>query len=199
MDVDKIIRQKFHVKRHDILPFRGWIETSRATMHELFAELGFTLGAEVGVHKGLHARRMLRAIPNLKLLLVDPWSAFGRHSDAHLEGVYQKCRRILDGKNVEYIRKPSIEAAKEVPDLSLDFVYIDGLHDFDNIMMDLIVWVPKVKIDGIISGHDYGNSYRFGVIKAVEAYTFAHNIHDYYITGKVRRATEYPSFLWVKK
>ena len=66
-------------------------------------------------------------------------------------------------------------------------------------MVDIIMSVPKVKINGIISGHDYGNSYRFGVIKAVEAYTFAHNIHDYYITGKVRRAKEYPSFFWVKK
>lgn len=199
MDVDKIIRRKFHIKRNDVLPFRGWINTDRSTMHELFAELGYTYGAEVGVHKGFHARRMFRRIPDLKLLLVDPWAAFGRHSDAHLEGVYQKCRQVLKNRNAEYLRKPSIEAAKEVPDGSLDFVYIDGLHDFDNVMIDIILWSQKVKNGGIVSGHDYGNSYKFGVIKAVEAYTFVHNIHNYYITGTVRHAKEYPSWLWVKK
>jgi hypothetical protein len=199
MDIDKLIKQKFRIAPGDILPFRGRLHSSRATIHELFAELGYTLGAEIGVHSGSHARHMLRVIPKLKLLLIDPWVAYENSSAESMEGRFQRCKRRLRNKNVVYIRKPSMEAVQEVKDLSLDFVYIDAMHDFDNAMMDYIVWSPKVKIGGIVSGHDYANSGRLGVFKAVEAYTFSHNIHDYYATGRIRHATEYPSFFWVKK
>ncbi|NIV98148.1 class I SAM-dependent methyltransferase, partial [Candidatus Saccharibacteria bacterium] len=57
--------------------------------------------------------------------------------------------------NVEFIKKTSMEAVKQFEDYSLDFVYIDAAHDFNNIMLDLIKWVPKVKIGGAVCGHDY--------------------------------------------
>lgn len=47
------------------------------------------------------------------------------------------------------------EAAQLLPDLSLDFVYIDARHDFESVYNDLLTWTPKVKPGGIIAGHDY--------------------------------------------
>lgn len=107
----------------------------------------------------------------------------------------RKAMRKTEGFNVEFIRKGSLEAVKDIPNGSLDFVYIDQLHEFDPVMMDLIQWTPKVRAGGIISGHDYSNAfYQFGVIHAVMAYTYAHNIYHWYVTD----IDQHPSFFWVK-
>jgi hypothetical protein len=50
---------------------------------------------------------------------------------------------------------PSVEAAKLYPNASLDFVFLDAAHDYDNFRSDVIAWLPKVKPGGWIGGHDY--------------------------------------------
>ena len=43
-------------------------------MAELFAELGFTIGAEIGVAHGKFSKIMLDANPNIKMLYgIDPY------------------------------------------------------------------------------------------------------------------------------
>ncbi len=107
----------------------------------------------------------------------------------------ERAKQKTNGFDVEFIRKGSLDAVKDIPDGSLDFVYIDEMHEFDPVMMDLIQWNPKVKRGGIIAGHDYSNVYfQFGVIQAVQAYTYAHNIHNWYVTD----LDPHPSFFWVK-
>ena len=53
------------------------------------------------------------------------------------------------------VRMTSLEAADQYDDASLDFVFIDAAHDYDSVRADILAWEPKVKIGGIISGHDY--------------------------------------------
>ena len=66
-----------------------------------------------------------------------------------------------------------MDAVKFFDDKSLDFVYIDGNHEYSYVMEDLIFWFEKVKINGIMAGHDFGN--REGVYSAVNAWC---NIND---------------------
>ena len=64
----------------------------------------------------------------------------------------------------------SIDASKRYDDNTLDFVSIDANHDYKQVMSDLRAWYPKVKIGGMISGHDFAmqsETSRSGVIKAV--------------------------------
>ena len=37
----------------------------------------------------------------------------------------------------------------------LDFIYIDGSHETEDIYLDIINWTPKVKKDGLILFHDH--------------------------------------------
>jgi hypothetical protein len=53
------------------------------------------------------------------------------------------------------IRKNSLEASQDYEDNSLDIVFIDAAHDYENVYNDLKAWFPKVKSTGIISGHDW--------------------------------------------
>ena len=197
-NIHRNIATLFGIKGGDSLPYNGapWkMDTSRATLAELMKLMGFKTGAEIGVETGRYSRLLLDTIPELKLYCVDPWLAYNRNSQAREDGLYEKTKARLAGKNADILRMTSLEASKRIPDNSLDFVYIDALHDFDNAISDIILWVPKVKSGGIISGHDYVNYYQFGVVQAVNAYTAAHGIVPWYVTTYER---EYPSWFWVR-
>jgi hypothetical protein len=66
------------------------------------------------------------------------------------------------------VRLKSIQASKMYKDRSLDFVFIDGSHEYEDVKEDIYYWYPKVKRGGIISGHDYTNYP--GVKKAVDEF-----------------------------
>lgn len=192
-EVDRLIRERLHVKHGDNLPYTGWGKPGREELVKLFADLGFNSGAEIGVSIGRFSESMCLANPNLKLLCVDPWYAYNRLSQEKADMRYALAKRRLSKYNCVLIKKTSLDASVDVPDRSLDFVYIDGAHDFDNVMLDLIIWSNKVRRGGIVSGHDFYYFYQSGVVQAVLAYTNAHNITSWYITTGERE----PSFAWV--
>lgn len=63
--------------------------------------------------------------------------------------------RILGIPNIVKVRKSSIEAAVDFKDNSLDVVYIDGEHDYENIKKDIRAWKNKIKKGGLLAGHDW--------------------------------------------
>lgn len=193
-DIEKLIREKFEVSPKSKPPYSGRVFSTRETLYELFAEAGYTQGAEIGVNRGSNALQMFNRIPNLTLICVDPW----RRNDR----AFAKANRRLNGCNVIWKRMTGMEAVKDVKNESLDFVYIDGLHDFDNVIMDLIHWVPKVRAGGIVSGHDYFHSEECHVPRAVDAYILAHGICNLHLTRDNLVLNEFPyspSFFWVKE
>jgi len=193
-DPNRLIRRAFHVKPGDSLPFKGWSHRiARLDVLSIFAQLGYTKGAEIGVAQGTFSRQICDTVPGVHLLCVDPWQAYGRINQAICDERYARACAMVGRYDVEIIRKASLQAAQEVPDGSLDFVYIDGAHDFDNAMLDIILWAPKVRKGGIVSGHDYYEFYRAGVVSAVRAYTQAHGICQWYVTWEKEA-----SWLWVR-
>lgn len=160
--------------------------------------LGCRTGAEIGVDQGKHSVSMLRANPRLELLCVDPWVEYregGRvHTQALRDRSFETATRALAGRPAKIIRLSSAAAAATVPLESLDFVYVDAAHDFDNCMIDLIEWARRVRPGGVVSGHDY---YRFrwaGVVDAVNAYTAAHKVRQWYLADDAEK-----TFFWVKQ
>ena len=165
------------------LPIKGSIELAK-----LFAELGFQEGVEIGTDQGEFAEVLLKTIPNLHLACVDPWKAeayergYQPESNEKQEYFDKRFQETLDRLNLwkpMIYRMTSMEALKDFPDNSLDFVYIDGNHDFLNVTQDIHYWLKKVKPGGIISGHDYV-SYPFRkynhVKKVVQAYAKAYHL-----------------------
>lgn len=61
----------------------------------------------------------------------------------------------------------SYEAADLYENNSLDFVFIDASHDYENVKKDIEAWLPKIKFGGTIGGHDYHITWP-GVIQAVK-------------------------------
>jgi len=192
--IDEAIKAKFRIKRGDNLPYTGWANWDRNMLAELFKDVGFTLGAEVGVRKGEYTRILCDANPELKMFCIDPYTAYNRVSNDRQARYFRNAERRLRGCNVEFIKKTSMDALEDIQDRTLDFVYIDGRHEFDFIMPDIIFWSRKVKRGGIVSGHDYYYFYQGGVVDAVNAYTRTHNIQEWYLTQE-----RHPSWFWVNR
>lgn len=191
-DIRRVIQEKFRFRsRYDNLPWSSPRGT-RITLAETFAALGYQHGAEIGVRYGNYSMALCKANPSLRLVCIDPWAAYSHLSQARQDEIYAQAVINLSPYSVRIIRKSSMDALEDIPDAALDFVYIDGNHEFDHAMMDIIKWAPKVRQGGIIGVHDYFNFHRAGVVKAVDAYTHCHCINPWYVT----RERE-PTAFWV--
>jgi len=157
------------------------LNIKRYDLAGLFNELGFEIGAEIGVDKGEYSETMCLRNPSLKLYSIDPW-----------DGVYSKsfpeAKKRLAKHNCEIIRKASMEAVKDFTPSSLDFVYIDGDHSYEHVLEDITGWSKIVRPGGIVSGHDYlrvrFKHRRMGVRKAVDQYLSSHNIKEFFMVHR---------------
>lgn len=85
---------------------------------------------------------------------VPPTGRIPSHDRLFVRAEKKFLKRTKNIKNIEKIRKTSVEASKDFADGSLDAVYIDAEHDIDNVRADIRTWKPKVKKGGFVCGHD---------------------------------------------
>ena len=187
----------------------------RSDLARLFRDLGYTRGAEIGVWQGEFSACLLAHNPALHLTLVDPWVAYSDYRDhtrpdliatAYQQTLDRLAEPITAGR-VTVLRKFSTEAAADVPDRSLDFVYLDGNHSLWHVINDLTLWSKKVKPGGIIAGHDYIRlenriALSFHVVEAVDAFTRANEIQPWFVLGQRvyerRKRDRERSYFWVQ-
>jgi hypothetical protein len=125
--------------------------------------MGARVGVEVGVQRGEFSAYLLANWPG-KLWLVDPWQAQGPEyvdvanvSNTEHEANYQatlEAMRPFAGR-YDIIRGYSACAAGFFEDSALDFVYLDGNHGYEAVTLDLNAWWPKLRVGGLLAGHDF--------------------------------------------
>lgn len=181
----------------------------RDNLSGLFHELGFSVGAEIGVEQGIFSESLCRDNPGLTLYSIDPWEAYPGYrlniSQQQVSQYYEEAKKRLTPYHCILIKKFSLDAMKDFPDRSLDFVYIDGNHNFQHCANDIIEWSQKIKFGGIIAGHDYVRHKRptgMHVVEVVNAYTDAYDIKPWFVLGtKAKREghirDDVRSFMWV--
>lgn len=69
----------------------------------------------------------------------------------------------------------SDQFAARVPDASIDVIYIDGDHTYEQVKKDIHLYHQKLKHDGYLCGHDYSKSWP-GVVQAVDAFAAERNL-----------------------
>lgn len=172
------ILNKYKLKKDE--PRHELYRSRWGSLSVLFKELGFNLGAEVGVETGRYSKCLCTVNPNLKLYSIDSWEELDNKN-------YNKAKKRLGPFNCQIIRDLSMNAVKRFADQSLDFVFIDAAHDYDSIKEDLAQWSKKVKKGGIVSGHDYNNGLRGqprGVKQAVNEWVRKNNIQPLFVFKK---------------
>ena len=166
-----------------------------------FVELGFKKGAEVGVEQGVYSEVICKA--GLELFAIDAWQAYDGYRDhvnqKKLDRFHEATKELLKPYNCGVIKGFSLDIVKQFEDESLDFVYIDCNHEFQNVTNDIAEWEKKVKKGGIIALHDFklfDGKYGLNschVKYVVEAWVKAHGI-ELHVTKENN-----PSAFWVKK
>lgn len=81
----------------------------------------------------------------------------------------------------------SDEAKDQIDDLSVDLLFVDGSHDEEQVIKDIRNYWPKIKIEGMMLGHDYKHSVP-GVVHAVrECFGWNKKIFDNSIWLSIKR------------
>lgn len=149
---------------------RKAVNPSRPMIRFLINRNGKDLtGVEIGVARGINAKRMLTRLSIKKLYLIDPYLSFkiGNKNYPYSMSDFELAKRNLRGyeEKINWILKKSTDAIDDIPN-NLDFIYIDGNHSYKYVKDDIEFYFLKLKKGGIIGGDDFSTSF-FGVCKAV--------------------------------
>ena len=144
-------------------------------------------GVEIGVAFGGHSEAILKQTQVKKLYSVDMYRNDPKYDDPlnytqpQFDELYEftKNRLAAFGERCELLRMDSGEALSHTPDV-LDFVYIDADHSYQGVWRDLCRWAKKIRVGGIIGGHDYGHVNFPGVKQAIDEFfqRFSWAIHE---------------------
>lgn len=137
----------------------------RESLVALLKPLNPKLGVEVGVHRGALSETLLKAFPDMRLLMIDPYLPHWQYPDQEQfrREAYQRTKNL----NAVYLYLSSIDAAAKVNG-DFDFVFLDADHAYESVRDDLVAWWPHVRTGGLFCGHDYLKDDIPGVTRAVD-------------------------------
>lgn len=100
--------------------------------------------------------------------------------DLGRDGMYmpEKNEKIdpAPGCHLRMHHEKSVAGSKLFGNLSVDAVFIDGLHTYEGVMEDILSWMPKIKVGGSLIFNDFQDP-NFGVNRAVWEVVEKHNIN----------------------
>jgi hypothetical protein len=143
---------------------------------------------EIGVQRGSFSEDILKIAEPKKLHLIDPWQVIGESEyqndlanvnqekqDENYTEVTEKFSAGIESGRVQIHRGLSKDVVDQFPSDYFDFVYVDGAHYFQGVLQDLTDFSKKLKLGGIMMGHDFSENYysfemNFGVVTGVTTF-----------------------------
>lgn len=128
------------------------------------------VGIEIGTDGGITTLHLLTSMPTLKLHGIDPYipykdwggNDFAWHGEVgnlnnDNDDSYNVFMKRIEEYNDRYThhRKTSDDAVSDFEDESMDFIFIDGLHTYEQVLKDCKNYYPKLKKGGLFCGHDF--------------------------------------------
>ena len=136
----------------------GWMETEELKWLYLAAQ-GMSSIVEVGSWKGKSTDALLSGCEGI-VWAVDHFKGSEAERDGdHREALKRDISKVFienvgHHKNLVLLKMDSLEAVKRFANKSVDMVFIDGGHEYEEVKADIEAWLPKTK--KLICGHDYG-------------------------------------------
>lgn len=130
---------------------------------------------EIGVWKGKSLSYLCveagKKSPDISVVGIDTWQGSREHQNdpsVVQNTLFEEFSRNISpvASSLSVMKMPSLEAVGQFSDRSLDGVFIDGSHEYEDVKNDILAWAPKVRPGGILAGHDYVFFWP-GVIRAV--------------------------------
>ena len=113
-------------------------------LRHLIEKNNFKTMAEVGVRDGRTTFHLLDHCPELTIYAID--MSIKEFYNKEIANKYKS--RLIP------IEATSEVAADRIADNSLDLVFIDANHSYDYVKKDIIKYTPKLKENGLLTGHD---------------------------------------------
>lgn len=122
------------------------------SMFELAQHFQPTHGLEIGVRFGKSALATMLGSPGMELYGVDP----------NPEYPVEEFMFGRVGNRFTFINEASPEALKRFPKEVFDWIYLDGLHDYQGVLMDFWHSWPLLKKGGVMVFDDYDDTLGYG-------------------------------------
>jgi predicted O-methyltransferase YrrM len=167
------IRTRVRLRSRTIYPivkhFNPWFQQRFCSLdpiiHLFEPKVSYSL-LEIGTRYGESAYKFLMNNSKNQYIGIDPYESY---DDYHQDGfdkflkkssdkIYKRTSKKLHNKfpgRVRIIRKYSHQASSLIEDESLDFIFVDGNHEYEYVLQDLEKYWPKLKFGGMMCGHDY--------------------------------------------
>lgn len=129
--------------------------------YDFISSKSFKVLVEVGVYNGHSISYLAQKNKSSKIWAVDLFDL--GYIDTYKTNLENAGVRDI----ITDIRGLSWDGALHFNDNSIDFCFIDADHTYESVTKDIQSWFPKVKIGGIISGHDYDQNNIEGVVRSV--------------------------------
>jgi hypothetical protein len=151
--------------------------------------------AELGVFQGKFASSILKRNNPKKLYLIDPyWKKYGdkfpwrkRFPFSPMEAflvALERVKKYDKNKVATFVIDSDENFLNDIKDNFFDWVYLDSTHAYKDTLRELDIILPKIKLEGMICGHDFfpnPKNKHHGVAKAINEWLMHHEGHELYL------------------
>lgn len=123
------------------------------------------VGSGDGVSGIYLAKKLYELGKGFKLYMVDSM-AYGQY--LQMKQIYENVIKSGLGEMIEIVPLDSLNASCKFNGESLDFAFLDSSHEYTQTRAEIFLWYDKVKVGGILSGHDFYSTENPGVGQAVK-------------------------------
>jgi predicted O-methyltransferase YrrM len=158
------------------------------------------VGCEIGSNFGINIVYFLDNLPNIKkIIAIDPYVSYDDRITGGEIVPQETMDRVLKSflvnieaykDRVEFIHDNADNSFEKIADGSLDYIFIDGDHNYEAVIKDMKNYYSKVRDGGIFAGHDVGSP---GVQKAISEF-----IQEYKIDTKTIKFCDHQTWYWIK-
>jgi hypothetical protein len=160
--------KRFKKIDHYYHSLEGWFNMEQQYLELLDATPEGGTFVELGCYKGkstsfigveIHKRKR-----DINFFAVDSFQGATNSTDANEVKAYDGISEIEEsytyniaqiGNKIKTIVSLSHEASQYFDDKSVDVLFVDAGHSREAVMKDIDCWLPKMKPNGIMAGHDY--------------------------------------------
>lgn len=124
-----------------------WNEKKASRKHYLrylIESNNFKVMAEVGVRRGGTLFYLLDNFADLTVYAID----------TDIKQFYNETVKNKYGDRLIPLQMTSFAAADIIKNDSLDLVFIDANHSYEYVKTDIVKYIPKLKSNGLLTGHD---------------------------------------------
>lgn len=153
--------------KHAYYKIPGWFNYSET--YDIIADLIPDDGiiVEIGSFLGRSTHYLATSLMNankedVKIYCVDTFEGSSEHANIKLpkdfSHIFRDNLKFFIGRNMVHVlqgRSDDPKILERIEEATVDYIMVDGAHEYDAVKDDIVNWWPKLKPEGVMCGDDY--------------------------------------------